>query len=539
MLFRVFALLLFIGCLAFQIQAQPVVVYENVVGEISIPVHKRGDVVEYIHDDGAANINMGPPSTFDPDMLWGNYFFTEEGGEVIIEISAAFGPTWPSLPDNPPTFWILDDPDMDMDPRNAMALMSIQATPDVSGNNFFTVEIPPTHVSGAFFVGVSAKLLGGQDAPARVDTDGPAEMAWFFYAPEIKDVINDLASAPFGTQMSNPEFVPFPGVFMIRAAGIAATGCTITPATFAFDTVIIGTSTTLEGSINNPGDEACEIAGATIDDDDFSVSIEPGVVLPGNSLPFEVTFTPTGTDLISSTLTVSSPDGDLTASVSGRGVNPPITTISTDTVDMLVTNIDPTDTATLTISNIAAKGSADLTFSIFFHEVILDDPPMTDGDNELLSIDPLSGTIAAGEDFVITLTAEYNQGAYSPGIYSFEVIISTNAPETPFLSAFVFVTVDTVSSEDDPSPAKLALLPNYPNPFRDETTIRFEVPQTEHVTIEIFDLSGRLVTTLADQPFETGSHSVIWNTQELAGGVYICRMTAGGFVQSLRVTVVG
>lgn len=178
--------------------------------------------VTYLYDDGDGDTNQGPPSTFDPDMLWGNYYLTEAGAEVITEISIAFGPTFPSLANGPVTFWLLDDPDADLDPRNAVALTSVQATPDVFNDTFFTVKIPPTRVSGAFFVGASAKLDGGQDKPARVDRDASGDKSWFFYAPEIADVIDDLASAPFGTRNDNTQFVVLPGTFMVRAKGIPA-----------------------------------------------------------------------------------------------------------------------------------------------------------------------------------------------------------------------------------------------------------------------------------------------------------------------------
>lgn len=175
----------------------------------------------YRYDDGDGDTNQGPPSTFDPDMLWGNYFLTEDGANVITEIQVAFGPTFPSLGDGPVTFWLLDDPDADLDPRNAVSVASVQATPDVSNDTLFTVEIPATQVGEAFFVGASALLEGGEDRPARVDTDYPGDRSWFFYAPNIAEVIDDLASAPFGTRMDNPEFVIFPGAFMIRAVGLS------------------------------------------------------------------------------------------------------------------------------------------------------------------------------------------------------------------------------------------------------------------------------------------------------------------------------
>ncbi|MBN8727245.1 MAG: hypothetical protein J0H15_06005 [Xanthomonadales bacterium] len=178
-------------------------------------------VVEYAHDDGDGNTNQGPPSSFDPDMLWGNYFTVQPGGEVVTRISVAFGPTFPSREHGPVTFWLLEDIDGDGDPRNALAVASTQATPDVSGDTFFSVEIPPTLVHGAFFVGASAKLMGGQDKPARADRDDPGTASWFCYAPDIASVIDDLASAPFCGTNTAPN-APLPAAFMVRASAIPA-----------------------------------------------------------------------------------------------------------------------------------------------------------------------------------------------------------------------------------------------------------------------------------------------------------------------------
>jgi hypothetical protein len=175
--------------------------------------------IEYAYDDGDGDTNQGPPSTFDPDMLWGNYYLAQPGGEFITRISTAFGPTFPSLANGPVTFWLLEDDDADSDPRNAHVIASAQATPDVFNDMFYSVDIPPTPVHGGFFVGASAKLLGGQDRPARVDTDASGHMSWFFYAPDIAATIDDLAAAPFGTRNDDTQYVPLPGAFMVRASG--------------------------------------------------------------------------------------------------------------------------------------------------------------------------------------------------------------------------------------------------------------------------------------------------------------------------------
>ena len=175
--------------------------------------------IEHAYDDGDGDNNIGPPSSFDPDMLWGNYYLAQPGGELITRISVAFGPTFPSLANGPVTFWLLQDPDADFDPGNAFAIASVQGTPDVFNDTYFNVDLPPTWVQGGFFVAASAKLLGGEDRPARSDSSDPGDKSWFYYAPDIAATIDDLASAPFGTRMDNTQFVPFPGAFMIRATG--------------------------------------------------------------------------------------------------------------------------------------------------------------------------------------------------------------------------------------------------------------------------------------------------------------------------------
>jgi flagellar hook assembly protein FlgD len=81
------------------------------------------------------------------------------------------------------------------------------------------------------------------------------------------------------------------------------------------------------------------------------------------------------------------------------------------------------------------------------------------------------------------------------------------------------------------------LFTNYPNPFNPTTTITYSLHKASHVRVQIFDLTGRLVNTLIDTEQEAGIiQSVKWNARdemgnEVANGMYICRMTAGDMVQ--------
>ncbi len=70
---------------------------------------------------------------------------------------------------------------------------------------------------------------------------------------------------------------------------------------------------------------------------------------------------------------------------------------------------------------------------------------------------------------------------------------------------------------------------NYPNPFNPVTTIRFEVPTEQKVTLEVFDLLGRKVKTLFDGNAKRGIVAVDFNAAGLASGIYFYTIKAGNF----------
>ena len=74
-------------------------------------------------------------------------------------------------------------------------------------------------------------------------------------------------------------------------------------------------------------------------------------------------------------------------------------------------------------------------------------------------------------------------------------------------------------------PASVIIKPNYPNPFNPETNISFFLKEATDVSIEVYDLRGRLVKSLSDGEREAGLHSVVWNGVEqngwpLPSGIY-------------------
>jgi hypothetical protein len=74
-------------------------------------------------------------------------------------------------------------------------------------------------------------------------------------------------------------------------------------------------------------------------------------------------------------------------------------------------------------------------------------------------------------------------------------------------------------------PERFALYQNYPNPFNPTTTIKFELPQSESVRLEIFNIAGQKVATIIDAKMTAGSHDINFDAQKLASGIYFYRLS--------------
>ncbi len=83
-------------------------------------------------------------------------------------------------------------------------------------------------------------------------------------------------------------------------------------------------------------------------------------------------------------------------------------------------------------------------------------------------------------------------------------------------------------------PTEFVLLQNYPNPFNPTTTIRYNIPVSEHVSLKVFDMLGKEIAVLVDEQKQPGYYEVKFNGSKLASGVYFYRLTAGSFSQTKK-----
>jgi len=73
---------------------------------------------------------------------------------------------------------------------------------------------------------------------------------------------------------------------------------------------------------------------------------------------------------------------------------------------------------------------------------------------------------------------------------------------------------------------------NYPNPFNASTTINYGLPRQSHVSIVIYDILGRKVTTLIDKLQPAGYHQTIWNADDFSSGLYFYKLQAGDYIET-------
>ena len=97
-------------------------------------------------------------------------------------------------------------------------------------------------------------------------------------------------------------------------------------------------------------------------------------------------------------------------------------------------------------------------------------------------------------------------------------------------SIAVTVTVVNLTTGDEPVlPHSFFLNQNFPNPFNAATVIAYGIPEEMHVRLDVFNVLGQHVATLADGVQAPGRYEATWDAEGNASGVFFYRMKAGSF----------
>lgn len=87
-------------------------------------------------------------------------------------------------------------------------------------------------------------------------------------------------------------------------------------------------------------------------------------------------------------------------------------------------------------------------------------------------------------------------------------------------------------------PNKYELKQNYPNPFNPTTIIKFDLPKSSNVMITIYDLTGKTVEVLLNEPLKAGTYQIDWNGANYPSGVYFYNISMGNYTETKRMTLI-
>ncbi len=183
----------------------------------------------------------------------------------------------------------------------------------------------------------------------------------------------------------------------------------------------------------------------------------------------------------------------------------------------------------------------DLIVDYMPHQLELSVPVDTSFEFEVFPFDPeddsltflwtLNGDSISDNSWVLVNFDDY-------GLYNVTAYVS-DTTESDSLTWEVNVTPNAVNPHvSDYLPDIPTLYAPSPNPFNSQTTVRYAIPTTEHVSLELFDLNGRLVNILINQCQTVGRHETVIDGSGLVSGVYFARMITGNQVQIQKVLLV-
>jgi hypothetical protein len=146
---------------------------------------------------------------------------------------------------------------------------------------------------------------------------------------------------------------------------------------------------------------------------------------------------------------------------------------------------------------------------------------------------------APGENY-----AAFNIGQTFLGMARGTWIDSPNPnPDDP-INAYLVEYGAGMSAVGPTTTTGVLLSPNHPNPFNPQTTIAFELPAEQPVSLCVYDVSGRLVNALLnDELSPAGRNEVVWRRRDEQGrvvpaGVYFYRLEAGGYSETKRMVLI-
>jgi flagellar hook assembly protein FlgD len=166
------------------------------------------------------------------------------------------------------------------------------------------------------------------------------------------------------------------------------------------------------------------------------------------------------------------------------------------------------------------------------------DSRIENGTLRLITLSLNGQTLSAGQAVLIPVTLT---GAGQASLTMTDLIASSALAQT--IPVQLGTVVQPVSGKGTSAPTSFSLNAASPNPFNPATTISYEVPQSAHIQLTVYNLLGQEVVRLVDQTQQPGRYQITWNAlnaqgASVASGVYLYRLTSStGYSDSRRMTL--
>lgn len=136
--------------------------------------------------------------------------------------------------------------------------------------------------------------------------------------------------------------------------------------------------------------------------------------------------------------------------------------------------------------------------------------------------------VNSGDTLRLKISRPYCPVCKTEEFTSDTIVIRSNALISPMRRIVVHADGSLEVPEQTPTPTIFTLAQNFPNPFNPSTTIPFTLAQRSMVTLTVHNALGQRIAVLHNGTMEAGEHSVQWNADGFASGLYFYSLTSDG-----------
>lgn len=192
------------------------------------------------------------------------------------------------------------------------------------------------------------------------------------------------------------------------------------------------------------------------------------------------------------------------------------------------------------IDIISAKGRAGIVESENNSNIVIWGDSRNSGGLYAQRINGFGEKVWADSDRVLTYYTIWHDAIITDGNNGLIVVLAKDSPWGGLFAQQISKNgnlgevITAVKEDEDIKPGNFYLAQNYPNPFNPSTTIRFSLPESGDIKLEVFNLLGEKVKTLVNEFYNAGNYEIEFDAENLPSGVYFYTIAAGNFRQTRK-----